>query len=65
VGQASQLGRPVDDVVKVEAAKDIPLGRVGEPSDMGSLMAFLCSDAAAFITGQLIAVDGGLVRGIY
>jgi 3-oxoacyl-[acyl-carrier protein] reductase len=64
-GQARELGVPVDDVVKVEGAKAIPLGRVGEPSDMGSLVAFLCSDAAAYITGQVIAVDGGLVRGIF
>ena len=37
-----------------------PLGRLGEPADTGSAVAFLCMPAAAYITGQVIAVDGGL-----
>ncbi|NIM27744.1 MAG: SDR family oxidoreductase, partial [Gammaproteobacteria bacterium] len=36
-----------------------PLGRVGEPADVGQLVVFLASDAAAFITGQVIVIDGG------
>jgi 3-oxoacyl-[acyl-carrier protein] reductase len=63
--RARESGVPVDDLVRTEAAKEIPLGRVGEPTDMGSLVAYLCSDAAAYITGQLIAVDGGQVRGMF
>lgn len=38
----------------------IPVGRVGEPDDVAALTAFLCSDAAAYITGQVISVNGGL-----
>ncbi len=38
----------------------IPLGRVGAPVDVAALAAFLASDAAAYITGQVIPVDGGL-----
>ncbi len=38
----------------------IPLGRVGVPADVAALAAFLASDAAAYITGQVIPVDGGL-----
>jgi NAD(P)-dependent dehydrogenase (short-subunit alcohol dehydrogenase family) len=41
-------------------AKLTPLGRVGEPLDVGRAAAFLASDAAEFITGQTIWVDGGL-----
>ena len=37
-----------------------PLGRIGEPDDIGGLAAFLASDAAAFLTGQIIVVDGGV-----
>lgn len=38
----------------------IPLGRLGTPEDVASAVAFLASDAAAYITGQVIQVDGGL-----
>lgn len=41
--------------------KAVPVGRPGSPRDVGSLVAFLASDAAAYITGQVIAVDGGLL----
>ena len=36
-----------------------PLGRIGDPDDIGPLAAFLCSSAASFITGQVIVADGG------
>jgi 2-hydroxycyclohexanecarboxyl-CoA dehydrogenase len=38
----------------------VPLGRLGKPEDIAPLVAFLASDAAAFITGQVISVSGGL-----
>ncbi|WJX95142.1 tropinone reductase I [Trifolium repens] len=37
-----------------------PLGRIGEPEEVSSLVAFLCLPAASFITGQIICIDGGL-----
>jgi NAD(P)-dependent dehydrogenase (short-subunit alcohol dehydrogenase family) len=40
----------------------IPLGRTGEPEDIGRAVAFLVSDSASFITGQLISVDGGFTQ---
>ena len=48
-----------------EAAKaallgSIPLGRMGQPEDVARAVAFLCSDDAAYITGQVLSVDGGM-----
>jgi len=39
-----------------------PLGRVGEPEEVASLVSFLCLPASAYITGQVISVDGGFTR---
>jgi NAD(P)-dependent dehydrogenase (short-subunit alcohol dehydrogenase family) len=41
--------------------EDIPQGRLGTPEDVVGLVLFLCSEAAAYITGQAIHVDGGKV----
>jgi NAD(P)-dependent dehydrogenase (short-subunit alcohol dehydrogenase family) len=42
-----------------EMCKTIPLGHLGEPAEAGRLVAFLASDAAGYITGQAINLDGG------
>jgi 3-oxoacyl-[acyl-carrier protein] reductase len=44
--------------------REIPLGRLGHPREIGDLVAFLCSDRGAYVTGTLITVDGGLTRGL-
>lgn len=43
-----------------ETMKQIPLGRLGSAEDIAETVAFLASDAAAYITGQVISVDGGM-----
>lgn len=47
--------------VKEEMLKIIPLGRFGEPTDIAHIVAFLASEESAYITGQTIRVDGGMV----
>ncbi len=47
--------------VKEQMFAAIPLGRFGSPEDVSNLVAFLCSDESAYITGQVIRVDGGMV----
>jgi 3-oxoacyl-[acyl-carrier protein] reductase len=48
-----------------QAAAFIPMGRVGEPEDIADVILFLASDAARYLTGQVVAVDGGLLVGRY
>ncbi len=42
--------------------QQIPLGRFGQPEDIAQTVAFLCTDAAAYITGQTLVVDGGMTK---
>ena len=46
--------------IREKYASQIPLGRLGQPEDVAKLVAFLASDDAKYITGQIIGVDGGL-----
>ena len=48
------------DDVREQLMSHTPLQRLGTPEDVAALVAFLCTDAAAFITGTVIPVDGGL-----
>lgn len=57
--RAAASSRTYDETVAAELAQ-VPMGRFGNGEDAGALAAFLCSDDAAYITGQTINVDGGL-----
>jgi 3-oxoacyl-[acyl-carrier protein] reductase len=58
VRRAKAMDRPLADVL-ADMGKEIPLGRVGTAQEFASLACFLASDAAAYITGTAINVDGG------
>lgn len=51
----------LDEAMKETAISHIPLGRMGAPEDVAKAVAFLASDDAAYITGQVLVVDGGMV----
>jgi len=54
----AQTGRP--EVARSQLARDIPLGRLGEPSEVAELCVYLLSDESRFVTGAEFAIDGGL-----
>lgn len=50
----------LSDTVKENACKQIPLGKMGNPTDIAEAVLFLASEKAAYITGQVLCVDGGM-----
>jgi NAD(P)-dependent dehydrogenase (short-subunit alcohol dehydrogenase family) len=61
---AGETGSSVDEVM-ANIADGIPVGRFGAPEEVASLIAFLASDAASYINGAAIDIDGGLYDGLY
>ena len=57
----TEMTAVLSDSVKEEAVKQIPLGCFGKTEDIANMAVFLASDKAAYITGQVIHVDGGMV----
>ncbi len=61
---ASKQGVTPHDI-EARWAAQAPLGRVGQPEEFANVVVFLASERASYVTGASIAVDGGIVKGIY
>ena len=62
-GRAEREGT-TEENVRAGHLATIPAGRYGRPEELGALVAFLASERASYLTGQLVAVDGGLISGM-
>src|SRR5213082_2121601 len=57
----TQMTRGIPDTIREQQVAKIPLGRMGQPSDVAAVVAFLASDEAGYVTGEVINVGGGYV----
>ena len=57
---ATDMTASIPDEIQDQMLKNVPLGRLGSAQDVAGAVRFLCSDAAAYITGHVLVVDGGM-----
>ena len=59
----TQMTRGIPDAIREQQVAKIPLGRMGQPADVAAVVAFLASDEAGYVTGEVINVGGGYTLG--
>ena len=62
-GKAGRTGVSVE-AVQEASRNDIPAGRYGRPEEFGAVVAFLASQQASYVTGSMLRVDGGMIKGL-
>jgi 3-oxoacyl-[acyl-carrier protein] reductase len=62
-GRSASTGLPIEEVRR-QTIERIPLGRYGDPAEVGRLGAFLLSPAASYVSGAIVPIDGGMIRAL-
>lgn len=61
--RSAATSRPIEDIEREQIGR-IPLGRYGDPGEVGRIGAFLLSPAASYVSGAIVPVDGGMIRAL-
>ena len=64
VHKAKQVGKSHEEIIS-EMSKEVPMNRLGLPEEIASVVTFLASQKASYLTGNTIHVDGGYIKGIF
>ena len=61
---AARAGKSLEEWIATRSTADIPMGRIGTPEEFASMVVFLASERASYMTGCVVQVDGGLIKSV-